>query len=54
MKRFLCRLSFLLLLFVGVHLLLVLAIPADRNQYLNAFNRKLQLLADTPSPRIVF
>ena len=54
MKRFLCRLSFLLLLFVGVQLLLVLAIPADRNQYLNAFNRKLQLLADTPSPRIVF
>ena len=54
MKRFLCRLSFLLLLFVGVHLLLVLAIPADRNQYLNAFNQKLQLLASTPSPRIVF
>lgn len=54
MKKFLRRLTFLLLLFVGLHLLLVLAIPADRNQYLNAFNKKLQLLVDTPSPRIVF
>lgn len=54
MKRFLRRLSFLLLLFAGLHLLLVLAIPADRNQYLNAFNQKLQLLIDTPSPRIIF
>ena len=54
MKKFLHRLSFLLLLFVGLHLLPVLVIPADRNQYLNAFNQKLQLLIDTPSPRIVF
>ena len=54
MKRFLLRLSFLLSSFGGLHLLLILAIPADRNQYLNAFNRKLQLLIDTPSPRIIF
>ena len=54
MKRFLSKLSSILLIFVGLHLLLVLGVPADRNQYLNAFNRKLQLLAETPSPRIVF
>lgn len=54
MKKFLRRLSFFLLLFIGVHLLLVLVIPADNNQYLNAFNQKLQLLIDTPSPRIIF
>lgn len=54
MKRFLRRLSLLLSLFTGLHLLLVLAVPADGNQYLNAFLRKRQLLVDTPSPRIVF
>ncbi len=54
MKRFLFKLSLLLLLFISVQLLLVFAIPADRNQYLNEYNHKLQLLDATPSPRIIF
>lgn len=54
MKKFLYKLSFLFLLFVAIHLLLIFAIPADRNQYLNAYNVKHQLLTDVPSPRIIF
>ena len=54
MKRFLRRFALLLLLFVTLHLVLVFVIPADRNQYLNAYNRKQQLLDEVPSPRIIF
>ncbi len=54
MKRFLMKFSVLLLLFGAVNALLLFAIPADGNQYLQAYNRKLSLLEQTPSPRLVF
>ena len=54
MKRFLRRFSFLFLLFVTLHLMLLFAIPADHNQYLNAYNHKQRLLNEVPSPRIIF
>ena len=54
MKRFLRRFSFLFLLFVALHLVLLFAIPADHNQYLNAYNHKQRLLNEVPSPRIIF
>ena len=44
MKRFLMKFSVLLLLFGAVNALLLFAIPADGNQYLQAYNRKLSLL----------
>ena len=54
MKRFLKKLLLLMLLFVGVHVVLLTAIPADRNQYLNEYNHKIELLRSTPSPRVIF
>lgn len=54
MKRFVKKLLLLLLLFVGIHVVLLTAIPADRNQYLNEYNHKIELLRTTPSPRVIF
>ena len=54
MRQFVRRMSLFVLMIVIVHLLLILPIPADRNQYLQEYNHKIELLETTPSPRIIF
>ena len=54
MRKFLKRFVLFVLLFIVVHLLLIVPIPADRNQYLQEYNHKTQLIRTTPHPRIIF
>lgn len=54
MKRFVKKLLLLLLLFIGLHAVLLTVVPADRNQYLNEYNHKIELLRTIPSPRVIF
>ena len=54
MRRFIARVVVAVGLFVLVVLVMALAVPADRNAYLQAYNMKLALLDTVPSPRIIF
>lgn len=54
MRKFLKRFALFVLLFVGVHILLIVPVPADRNQYLQAYNHKIGLLQTTARPRLIF
>ena len=53
MKKFINN----ILLIAGILITLILAItmlPMEQDGYLQAYNKKCQLLEDTPSPRIIF
>lgn len=42
-----------MLLFIAVEAILLFAIPQDKNSTLCEYNHKIELLANTPSPRII-
>lgn len=54
MKTFLRKICITALLFACIHVLLIFPIPADRNQYLQEYNNKINLIATTPQPRVIF
>lgn len=54
MKKFIIKTVVISVVFVIVNLLLFLAIPKDKNEYLCEYNHKIQLLETTCQPRIIF
>ncbi|MBQ6224847.1 MAG: hypothetical protein IJJ73_00905 [Bacteroidaceae bacterium] len=54
MKRFIIKTLVLVAVFVGINLLLFLAVPKDKTDYLYEYNHKTNLLDTVPQPRIIF
>lgn len=54
MKRFLINISSLFLIFLAVMCILVFIVPRNRNSAYECYNAKIQMVRDTPSPRIIF
>lgn len=54
MKRFIIKTLVLVAAFVGINLLLFLAIPKNKTDYLYEYNHKTSLLDTVPQPRIIF
>lgn len=54
MKKFVCRITLLAVLFAALNIVLLFAIPKDKNAYLCAYNQKIRLLETTPQPRMIF
>ena len=53
MRKFLFKILLVLVLFIVANVLLLWLIPKDGNAYECAYNQKLELIANTPQPRII-
>ena len=54
MKKFICKIILLAVVFVVTNVVLLFAIPKDKNAYLCEYNKKIHLLETTQEPRMIF
>ena len=54
MRKFILSLITFVVLVSAVFLLLMFAIPADKNAYLCEYEKKIEIIEKTPSPRLIF
>ena len=54
MKKFICKITLLAVAFVVTNVVLLFAIPKDKNAYLCEYNKKIHLLETTQEPRMIF
>lgn len=54
MKKFLYKITLLITTFTIFNMVLLFAVPKNKNEYLCAYNQKIHLLEATPHPQMIF